>query len=162
EGMLGVVTGVTLKLIPLPAARWTLLSVFGTETEAFRAVRALFRLRVQPAICEFLDRYSVRCAEQATGTALFAGHTRRPMVLLELAGTESEVREQKQVVLGWARAHAAEFRAARNRAEAEQLWSVRRKCSGAMFELGDSKLNEDVVVPMRKYETFARFLDRLR
>jgi len=31
-----------------------------------------------------------------------------------------------------------------------------------MFELGDSKLNEDVVVPMSQYVTFARFLDRLR
>ena len=39
---------------------------------------------------------------------------------------------------------------------------MRRKCSGAMFELGDSKLNEDVVVPMRQYVAFARFLDRLR
>jgi glycolate oxidase len=31
-----------------------------------------------------------------------------------------------------------------------------------MFELGDAKLNEDVVVPARLYERFARFLDRLR
>jgi glycolate oxidase len=72
------------------------------------------------------------------------------------------VREQKPVVLRWARAHAAAFRAARGRAEAEALWSVRRKCSGAMFVLGDAKLNEDVVVPMRHYVAFARFLDRLR
>jgi glycolate oxidase len=27
---------------------------------------------------------------------------------------------------------------------------VRRKCSGAMFELGDAKLNEDIVIPMRQ------------
>jgi glycolate oxidase len=31
-----------------------------------------------------------------------------------------------------------------------------------MFKLGDSKLNEDVVVPMRRYAAFARFLERLR
>jgi glycolate oxidase len=51
---------------------------------------------------------------------------------------------------------------ARDRTEAGALWAVRRKCSGAMFELGDAKLNEDVVVPLRAYEKFARFLDRLR
>jgi glycolate oxidase len=162
EGMLGLVTGATLRLIPAPAARWTLLAAFRTEADAFRAVRALFARRLQPAICEFLDRYAVLCAERATGTTVFPGQSGRPVVLLELAGTASEVREQKRVVLAWARSRAAAHRAARTRAEAEALWAVRRKCSGAMFELGDSKLNEDIVVPMRNYERFARFLERLR
>jgi glycolate oxidase len=31
-----------------------------------------------------------------------------------------------------------------------------------MFNLGDSKLNEDVVIPMGKYVQFARFLEGLR
>ncbi|HWA09335.1 MAG TPA: FAD-linked oxidase C-terminal domain-containing protein [Opitutaceae bacterium] len=162
EGMLGVVTGATLKLIPRPAARWTLLAAFPTEPAAFRAVRALFALRLQPAICEFLDRYSVLCAERATHSTVFPGQSGRPVVLLELAGSASEVREQKPLVLAWAKKHALAHRAARNRAEAEALWAVRRKCSGAMFELGDSKLNEDIVVPMRNYGKFARFLEGLR
>jgi glycolate oxidase len=162
EGMLGVVTEATLKLIPLPAARWTLLAAFKTEPDAFRAVRALFGQRIQPAICEFLDRYSVLCAERATGATVFPGQSGRPVVLLELAGSASEVREQKRVVLAWAERYAVAHRAARNRAEAEELWAMRRKCSGAMFELGDSKLNEDIVVPMRNYAKFARFLEQLR
>jgi len=162
EGMLGIVTEATLKLIPRPAARWTLLTAFADELAAFRAVRALFAQRVQPAICEFLDRYSVQCAERATKTVVFAGQAGRPVVLLELAGTVSEVREQKAILLAWAKKHARAHRAARDRAAAEALWAVRRKCSGAMFELGDAKLNEDVVVPLKNYEKFARFLERLR
>jgi glycolate oxidase len=162
EGMLGIVTEATLKLIPRPAARWTLLTAFADELAAFRAVRALFAQRVQPAICEFLDRYSVQCAERATKTVVFAGQAGRPVVLLELAGTASEVREQKAILLAWAKKYARAHRAARDRASAEALWAVRRKCSGAMFELGDAKLNEDVVVPLKNYEKFARFLDRLR
>jgi len=162
EGMLGIVTDATLKLIPKPAARWTLLTSFSDETAAFRAVRALFEKRIQPSICEFLDRYSVLCAERATGATVFKGQPGRPVVLLEIAGSESEVREQKPVLLAWARLHASAHRAARSHEEAESLWEVRRKCSGAMFELGDSKLNEDVVVPLSRYVAFARFLDRLR
>jgi len=162
EGMLGIVTEATLKLIPLPAARWTLLAAFKAEPDAFRAVRALFGQRIQPAICEFLDRYSVLCAERATGATVFPGQSGRPVVLLELAGSASEVREQKRTVLAWAERYAVAHRAARNRAEAEELWAVRRKCSGAMFELGDAKLNEDIVVPMRNYGKFARFLEKLR
>jgi glycolate oxidase len=162
EGMLGVITDATLKLIPQPRARWTLLVSFRTETDAFRAVLGLFSMRIQPAICEFLDRYSVECAERATGKAVFKGQAGRPVVLLELAGGEAEVREQKALLTAWAAKHGLAHRAARSREEAEELWEVRRSCSGAMFKLGDSKLNEDIVVPMGQYVKFATFLERLR
>ncbi|MCC6414577.1 MAG: FAD-binding protein [Opitutaceae bacterium] len=162
EGMLGVVTGAVLKLVPAPAARWTLLTAFADETQAIAAARALFRLRVQPAICEFLDRESVVCAERATGRPVFTGQPNRAVILLELAGAASEVKEVSKVVLDWANEHALAHRAARNRDEAEQLWQVRRKCSGAMFELGDTKLNEDIVIPMRAYGKFMTFLAGLK
>ena len=162
EGMLGIVTAATLKLIPLPAARWTLLAAFADEEAAFRAVRTLFAQRIQPAICEFLDRYSVLCAERATGATVFAGQSGKPVVLLEFTGSAGDVREQKRAALAWASTHAVAHRAARNRAEAETLWAVRRKCSGAMFELGDAKLNEDIVIPAQHYGRFARFLEKLR
>jgi glycolate oxidase len=162
EGMLGVVTGAVLKLIPQPAVRWTLLTSFRDETRALQAALALFRARVQPAICEFLDRESVLCAERATQRSVFEGQAGRPVILLELAGSRSEVRELSRVVLAWAKTHATAHRVAKNRDEAEQLWAVRRKCSGAMFELGDAKLNEDIVIPMRSYVAFAKFLVRLK
>jgi len=162
EGMLGVVTGAVLKLIPQPAQRWTLLTAFKNETDALRAALTLFRARVQPAICEFLDRESVLCAERATGRVVFPGQSGRPVLLLEIAGTKAEVREQKAILLAWAEEYAIAHQAARTREDAEQLWAVRRKCSGAMFELGDAKLNEDIVVPMRNYVKFAQFLQRLK
>jgi glycolate oxidase len=162
EGMLGVITGAVLKLVPRPAARWTLLTAFRDEVTALTAARRLFLQRVQPAICEFLDRESVLCAERATGRPVFAGQAGRPVILLELAGSAAELAELRPAVLAWARAYTVAFRAARDRIEAEALWTVRRKCSSAMFELADSKLNEDVVLPMRQYERFARFLMRLK
>ena len=162
EGMLGVVTGAVLKLVPKPAERWTLLTSFPHETAALKAAKALFRHRIQPAICEFLDRESVLCAERATGHTVFAGQPGKPVLLMELAGSAAEVREQSRFMLYWAKKYATAHRVARSRAEAEQLWEVRRKCSGAMFELGDSKLNEDIVVPMRNYEAFARYITRLK
>ncbi len=162
EGMLGVVTGAVLKLIPRPPARWTLLTAFPDEIAALAAARALFHSRVQPAICEFLDRESVHCAEHATGRTVFPDAPGRPVILLEFAGGVGEIEELKPVVTAWARTHTLAFREAQSRTEAEELWAVRRKCSGAMFELGDSKLNEDIVVPMRNYEKFARFLAGLK
>jgi glycolate oxidase len=160
--MLGIVTAATLRLIPQPESRWTLLAAFADETAAFRAARALFASRVQPAICEFLDRYSVHCAERATGATVFPGVAGKPVLLLELAGAAGEVRAQRKLLLAWAAEHAVAHRTARTRTEAEALWAVRRKCSRAMFELGDSKLNEDVVVPLKNFARFARFLEKLR
>jgi glycolate oxidase len=151
-----------LKLIPKPAARWTLLTSFQDEASAFRAVRVLFGQRIQPAICEFLDRASVTCAESAMQTVIFPGQAGRPVILLELAGSPSEVEDQKAAVLAWAEKNTSGFREARDRAEAEALWAVRRKCSGAMFQMGDAKLNEDITIPLHAYETFAVFLDKLR
>ena len=162
EGMLGIVTDAVLKLIPQPAARWTLLTSFPDEEATFRAARVLFAARVQPAICEFLDRQSVTCAESAMKTTIFPGQPGRPVILLELAGTAAEVRETKGTVLAWAKAHATGHRAARTRDEAAALWAVRRKCSGAMFQMGDAKLNEDITIPLAAYERFAKFLTRLR
>lgn len=162
EGTLGVVTGAVLKLVPRPAARWTLLTAFRDEPAAIRAAQALFRARLQPAICEFLDRESVLCAERAMRTAIFPGQAGRPVILLEFAGGLGEVEDVKFEALAWAQGHAAAFREARGRAEAEQLWAVRRQCSGAMFELGDAKLNEDVVLPMRSYGRFIRRLAGLK
>lgn len=162
EGMLGIVTGAVLKLIPKPASRWTLLTAYRDEQHAIESVLALFHAKVQPAICEFLDRDSVLCAERATQTEVFPGQAGRPVVLLEFAGTASEVVEQQTAALAWAKTHTAAHRAAKDRAEAEQLWAVRRKCSGAMFELGDAKLNEDIVVPMKNYVAFMRFLSELK
>jgi glycolate oxidase len=162
EGMLGIVTGAVLKLIPQPAARWTLLTSFRDETHAIESILKLFHQRVQPAICEFLDRESVLCAESAMKTTIFPGQAGRPVILLEFAGGAAEVREHKALVTAWARENAAGFRAARSREEAEALWAVRRKCSGAMFELGDAKLNEDVVLPMCNYAKFFRMLAKLK
>ncbi len=162
EGMLGVVTGAVLKLVPKPVSRWTLLTAFKTEAQAINAARTLFRQRVQPAICEFLDRESVHCAESATGRPVFSGQKNRAVILLEMAGGVGEVKGDQKVLLAWAKKYAVAHRAARNRDEAEQLWEVRRKCSGAMFELGDAKLNEDIVLPMSSYSKFISFLTKLK
>jgi FAD/FMN-containing dehydrogenase len=102
EGMLGVVTDAVLRLIPAPAARWTLLTSFADEVAAFRAARALFAARVQPAICEFLDRASVTCAERAMKTTIFPGQPGRPVILIELAGSVAELKDAKKAVLAWA------------------------------------------------------------
>jgi glycolate oxidase len=161
EGTLGVVTSAVLRLAPKPEAKWTLVAAFADEARALAAVQALIGKRLLPSILEFLDRHSVQCAERATGRSLFPEQRGRPLLLVELDGTADGVAAQQRDVLAWAAGHAVASAAARTSEDAERLWEVRRKCSSAMFELGDAKLNEDVVVPMHRQVEFASFLETL-
>jgi glycolate oxidase len=160
EGTLGVITSATLRLIPLPPERWTLVAAFEDESSALEAVRSLLRTRTVPAILEFIDTLSVRCAEEASGKSLFPEAKGRPLLLVELDGTADTIARERAVVEEWAKSALA-WKAAEDRAGAEQLWSVRRGCSSAMFRLGDGKLNEDIVVPLAKQVEFMRRLSAL-
>lgn len=162
EGTLGVVTSAVLRLVPHPEKKWTAIAAFADEAAALASVQALVGMRVLPSILEFLDRHSVQCAERATGRSLFPAHRGRPLLLVELDGSSAEVRAARQRVVSWAGERALAWAQARTQREAEKLWEVRRKCSSAMFELGDAKLNEDVVVPMPRQVEFAGFLERLQ
>ena len=155
EGMLGIVTEATLKLIPRPAERWTLLVSFRTEprriprgARALRPARAARDLRVPGPL---LGR--VRGARDRAGRSSRARRVGRSCSSSWRAAPRRSA-SSARVVLRWAERHGLAHRAARTRAEADELWEVRRACSGAMFEMGDSKLNEDVVVPMGNYLRF--------
>lgn len=160
EGTLGVVTSATLRLVPAQPERWTLVAAFEDEESALNAVRSLLALRVVPAICEFIDSLSVRCAEGASGKHLFPGIEGRPLLLVELDGSAESVAKEREIVERWARA-ALRSRSTCVRAEAEELWAVRRGCSSAMFQLADGKLNEDIVVPLANQVRLQRGLVRI-
>lgn len=157
EGTLGIIVEATLKLVPKPQARWTVLACFDSEAKALDQVKRLWEQQVIPSITEFLDRESVSCAERATGAEIFAGQKGRPVLLIELDGHPAAVAEDRQKVLEILEASSLALKEAADEAEAQGLWEVRRKCSGAMFELGDAKLNEDVVVPLERERELIEF-----
>ncbi len=161
-GTLGVITHATLRLVPRPAARHTLLAAFSSESAALRAVLALMRARLTPSICEFLDRPTVRGTERKGGRPVFPQAPGAALLLLEVDGSNAEVAAQRAALKKLLqRAGAKALRETANPAEAEKLWQVRRTCSQAMFQLGDAKLNEDVVVPPRAYVPLLKYAREL-
>ncbi|MGE9290201.1 MAG: FAD-binding oxidoreductase [Puniceicoccales bacterium] len=162
EGTLGIVTSATLKLIPAPQKTWSLLAAFPSEREALTAVASIISKRIGPAILEFLDRPSVRGAEAACNQPIFEGMPGRSLLLIQLDGSEGVVAEAREQLLAWAEAEAEAFRPAPTPEAAEELWNIRRACSSAMFELGDSKLNEDVVVPIHRQADLIDEVERIR
>jgi glycolate oxidase len=150
EGTLGIITSATLKLIPKPEKRWTCMFAFKSESAALEAVTALFNEGHNPSILEFLDRQSVVCAEQYTGKPIFANCPRSALLLIELDGSPSEVSKQRKRLLEFMENRAIMHREASTEAKAEALWQVRRTCSQSMYSIADTKLNEDIVVPIHK------------
>ena len=86
----------------------------------------------------------------------------KPLLLIEFDGSASELKESKRRLKAWAERWAIAFKDSRSESEAENLWEVRRKCSGAMFALGNAKLNEDIVVPLENQIRFSESLKRLK
>ncbi len=162
EGTLGVVTKAVLRLLPKPAERWTALVAFEDDLKALEAVQTLLLAGLNPSILEYLDTNSVYCAETIAGVKLFAGLSLKPLLLVEFDGHKGQLAEDKERALAWAGQFGLAHREATTEAEADTLWSARRKCSGAMFALGDAKINEDIVVPLESQAKFARYLKQLQ
>lgn len=163
EGTLGVITGAVLRLVLPPETKWTALAAYANERAALLAVRRLHKARLLPGVLEFLDRQTVDCFRRRQGGHPLARYATPPaLLLIELDGTvegvaRDAVKAREVLAIG-----ALNVEEAPSAEEAELLWAARRGCSKAMFALGDSKLNEDVVVPLRQQIELLKFTAELR
>ncbi len=163
EGTLGVITSATLRLIPAPTHRQTVLLGFADENKALQAILELMQSSITPSIMEFIDKLSVKGAQETAGHAFFPNQPDACVVLLEIDGSnESQLRKEKEAVKKWISRHTDLATFASNDEEAEKLWDVRRMGSKAMFKLGNSKLNEDVVVPLKEMPQLISAVQALR
>lgn len=162
EGVLGVITSATLKLVPKPEKRWVAMFAFKSETAALETVVGLFAEGHNPSILEFLDRQSVACAERYTGKPVFADCPHAALLLVEVDGSPSEVDAQSVRLLKFMQQHAFKHLEACTEAQAESIWQVRRTCSQSMFSIADTKLNEDVVVPIHRQAELIQYTIELK
>ncbi len=166
EGTLGVITKAILRLLPLPETRQTLLAEFPDEAAALAAVQSIQCARLQPSILEFLDRQTVECTlrslPQSTPCALRLPGSSCALLLIEVDGRAAVVAQERAELLAILHQHQARVQTAAGTEEAEQLWTIRRRCSQAMFQMGDAKLNEDVVVPWQARQSLLAFTLELK
>ncbi|HPM75851.1 MAG TPA: FAD-linked oxidase C-terminal domain-containing protein [bacterium] len=146
EGTLGIITALTMRLMPLPPAKKTLLGLFATLADAGRAVMAIVRSPIVPAAMELLDSTTLRAVKSRTGDLLPDDIA---LVLLDVDGSEQEVEQQSAALRELlAAADALEVRVAADEVQADRLWLARRSVSPALYELRPHKYGEDVTVPI--------------
>ena len=160
EGMLGVVTEITARLIPKPKSRGMLAAVFPDFPSAAKTVQAVLQAGHLPSALEITDGFTLAAARKKLGAEVFPtgdGH-----LIVEIDGrpaaVESELKELHKLLM---ESGASEIRVARDEAECEAIWQLRREFSYSLRDTGLTKLNEDIVVPRGKLVALVNFAKTL-
>lgn len=144
EGMLGVMTEATLRLLPLPPARGVVVGSFRSARAAVKAVMMIQEKGILPAAIEIADDFTLRAAREFTGK-IPPGKT---LVLVESDGQQHAVRDEIAAVARiFRQCKALKISQAKGEEKCEQLWAMRRAFSDALKATGLKKINEDVAVP---------------
>jgi glycolate oxidase len=161
EGMLGIVTEATLKLLPLPPFRSALAIGFSSMRDATRAIRAIFAGGFLPCALELADEFTLAAARKRTGSERLAGC--KAHIIVELDGQEKSVRNEIVDLEALTKSSNPIFtERAHGTKDVEQLWQLRREFSYALRDTGLTKMNEDIVVPRGKLEELFVFTSKLQ
>ena len=160
EGTLGIVTRITLRLLPKPEARKTLLVAFAAIDGAARAVSAIIRGRIIPATLEFMDASAIDCVRRAMDLDL--PEACRAVLIIEVDGEPAVLERQAARILEIVGPLGViETRVAATAEEAEAIWKVRRSVSPSLRRVNPDKFNEDIVVPRSRVPEMIRALEAI-
>jgi glycolate oxidase len=161
EGMLGVVTEATLKLLPLPPFRACLAVGYDSTAAAARTLAAIFRAGLLPCALEIADEFTLAAAHKHTGAKRLLGC--RALLIVELDGQKNsvsgELAQLNQIV---ARQKPLFVQAGLGAKQCEAIWQLRRQFSASLKATGLKKLNEDIVVPRGRLEDLFKFAAKLQ
>jgi glycolate oxidase len=161
EGLLAVVTEVTVKLIPLPPFRALLAVGFDSMKTAAQAIRAIFQAGFLPCALEVADEFTLEAARQRTGSKRL--HGSRALIMVEVDGQEPSVRSESRALENLLKSHGPVFvQRAFGSENCEKLWQLRREFSYALRDTGLVKLNNDIAVPRSRLEDLFAFTSRLQ
>jgi len=160
EGLLGVVTEITVRLLPLPPARATLSASFATMAQAATAVDAIFAAGFLPSSLEIADQFTLQAARQTQDFGVIPQGNAHLLVDVdgqpesvgsEAAALETLLRNLKPNSLTIATTEEG----------SEKLWSLRREFSNSLRATGLTKLNQDIVVPRSRLVDLVEFAEGL-
>jgi glycolate oxidase len=156
EGTLGVVTEVTLRLIPKPRYRGTVMGVFGRLDDAAETVNRVLLAGITPLALEMMDNSCIRAVMAYRDFGLPADA--EALLLIDQDGNDARVvQAELEEIAGLCRAGGAvDVRQAATPAEIEALWAGRRAVSPALARLKPNKLGEDISVPRAQIPAMVR------
>jgi glycolate dehydrogenase FAD-linked subunit len=158
EGLLGVVTEVTVRILPKPTMARALLIGFATTEDAGNCVAAVIAAGIIPGGMEMMDRSAIHAAEAfvKVGYPLEA----EALLIVELDGPPAEVDHLTRHVEAIARDHhASDIRLSRDEAERLAFWSGRKAAFPAVGRISPDYYCMDGTIPRAR---LAEVLTRIR
>ena len=155
EGMLGIVTEVTVKLVPKPKLARVIMASFNDIEKGGNAVAAIIAAGIIPAGLEMMDRATTRAVEEF----VHAGYDldAEAILLCESDGTPEEVEEEiarMNAVLE--QQGASRIQVSQNEVERLRFWSGRKNAFPAAGRIAADYYCMDGTIPRRHIATLLR------
>jgi glycolate oxidase len=146
EGLLGVITEITVKLTPKPAAVKLVMAGFEHVRDCANAISNIIKAGIIPAGLEMMDQFAIGAAEDFA----HAGYPRdaQALLLCELDGDELAVQQELDKVL-LLLANASLIKVANNEKERLSLWQGRKSAFPAVGRLSPDYYCMDGTIPRR-------------
>jgi glycolate oxidase len=158
EGTLGIVTSVTLKLLPLPPARRVVACMFSDVSEAVGSVSEIISSGLVPSILEIMDETTVGAVEAYLKKKIGG----QVLLLAEFDGPKALCDEEaSKAVEILSRNHDGAVDGDVDTRKTEKLWKARRSALPALTRLSTSLVLEDVTVPRSKLAEMVNKINRI-
>lgn len=155
EGTLGIITEITLKLIPLPAAKKTGIAYFNSLEDAAKTVSAIISNRIIPVTLEFMDKGTIGAVEDFMKIGL--PREAEAMLLMEQDGNKEQVDEDiRQMIAIAEEMGATSVILAASEKEAASLKAGRRVALSALSRKRPTTILEDATVPRSEIAKMVR------
>jgi glycolate oxidase len=148
EGLLAVITEITVKLLAKPPAAQVALAAFDDLERAGAAVGAIIAAGIIPAGLEMMDRPAIRAVEQFV-------HANYPLdaaavLLVESDGAAAEVAAEMDMIKSvLAQSGATEIRVSRDEAQRLLYWSGRKAAFPAVGRISPDYYCIDGTIPRK-------------
>lgn len=148
EGTLGIITEITVRLIPAPEARATMLATFERLEDAGNAIKDIINNKVIPATLEIMDQMVIRTVEKFAKIGLQIDA--QVILLIEVDGIPEVVVRETETVVKVVQKNGGSIKKAQDDQEREALWRARRATFPALAQLKPTMVLEDATVPRSK------------
>jgi len=146
EGTLAVITEATLKLLPMPEAKKTMLALYQDIEACAQTVSDIIANRIIPATLEFLDQPTLQAVEAFAHIGLPTNV--KAVLLIEQDGPQEVVeRDIEKIAEICRKQHAVDVKVAASPEHAEALMTARRSALSALARLKPTTILEDATVP---------------
>lgn len=146
EGTLGIITEATLKLIPMPETKKTMLAMYQDLEAAAKSVSKIIANKIIPITLEFLDQPTLKAVEDYAQIGLPTDA--KAVLLIEQDGAIEVInRDLEKIMEVCKQEGAVSVQVAQSEKEAEKLTTARRTALSALARLKPTTILEDATVP---------------